>query len=152
QLETGGALDLNRLRLEVLSGLYAAAELAALDLQEHLLFTIVGAALYGERGTVFACGDGAVMVDGDVRRLGPFPGNAPPYLAYAFDESSVGFAVLHDGPAGRVVVATDGAADLELGACLEDERLFANPDLLRRRLKLLRPQDDATVALIRRRP
>ncbi len=150
QLEERGTLDLPRLKQEVLSGLCLAAAAAGLDPREHLLFTIVGAAFASERVTTFACGDGAVAVDGVLRRLGPFPDNAPPYLAYALSDSAVGFQSLFEGPAGRVLIATDGAADLDLafGEC--DDKLFANPDLLRRKLKLLKPQDDATVALIRR--
>ncbi|MBI5202731.1 MAG: hypothetical protein HY925_14155 [Elusimicrobia bacterium] len=148
-LETSGALDLTVLERRVLSGLRLAALAAGLDVREHLLFTIVGAACSADHALAFACGDGGIVIDGALRRLGPFPGNAPPYLAYALEGAPAAFESLYDGPAARVLIATDGAADLDL-AFESDERLFANPDLLRRKLKLQRPADDATAALIRR--
>ncbi|MBI5209653.1 MAG: protein phosphatase 2C domain-containing protein [Elusimicrobia bacterium] len=151
QLEAAGTLDLERLRAEMLSRLALVAQTACVGVREHLLFTIVGAAARDGRATVFACGDGVVAVDGSVKLLGPFPGNQPPYLAYALEDPRVGFERLHEGPAACVLVGTDGAAEAELAPFWSDERHLSNPDLVRRGLKLQRLADDATVALIIRK-
>ncbi len=151
QLEAGGGLDLARLAGEVLGGLTLVAETAGLDFRAHFLFTIVGAAFSGERAMLFACGDGVAAVDGAVTRLGPFPGNAPPYLAYALEDRGVALERLYEGPAERVLVGTDGAADAVLTPFLTEDRWLGNPDLVRRALKLQRLADDAAVALIVRR-
>ena len=151
QLETGGGLDLARLAGEVLAGLALVAETAGWAFREHFLFTIVGAVFAGGHATVFACGDGVAAVDGAVTRLGPFPGNAPPYLAYALEGGGVTLERLYEGPAQRVLVGTDGAGDAALTPFLSEERWFGNPDLVRRALKLQRLADDAAVALIARR-
>jgi hypothetical protein len=152
QLRAASALDLATLREEILAGLSLVAGIAGIGIREHLLFTIVGSVLSADRAFVFACGDGVIALDGTVRTLGPFPDNAPPYLAYGLMGGSVAFELLHDGPAREVFIGTDGAAEAPLSSWSGDERFFANPDLLRRRLKLARPSDDATVAIIARRP
>jgi hypothetical protein len=151
QLELGLPLDLERLRAEVLARLALVAQAAAIPIRQHLLFTIVGAAFSAGGAVVFACGDGVVAVDGAVRRLGPFPDNQPPYLAYGLEDPSVGFTLLYEGPAGHVLVGTDGAAEAELAPFWSDERHWRNPDMIRRTLRRLRLADDATVAMISRR-
>ncbi|MBI4676233.1 MAG: protein phosphatase 2C domain-containing protein [Elusimicrobia bacterium] len=157
RLEAGGSLDLERLRADILSRLALIAQAGCLGVQEHLLFTIVGAAFAGQaavstgRATVFACGDGVWAVDGVVRRLGPFPDNCPPYMAYGLEDTRVGFERLYEGPAGSVLVGTDGAAEADLPPFWSDERYLRNPDLVRRTLRRNRLADDATVALIIRK-
>lgn len=130
---------------------------------DHFLFTVVGLALAGDRGCVFAAGDGIAAVDGDVTRLGPFPGNEPPYLAYGLcSRGAPGLSVVRafEG-ASSVLVGTDGAADLaDLGPLRpfwEEDRHFENRDAVRRRLTLAargpgRLDDDTTVVVVRRRP
>src|SRR5262249_45180233 len=91
RLAGGAALDertlWDALREDVLSALRELATAMggslARTVTDCFLFTVVGLALVGERGCVFAAGDGIAAVDGAVTRLGPFPGNEPPYLAYA---------------------------------------------------------------------
>ncbi len=151
QLASGAPLDLSRLRADMLGGLALVAQASGLSFQECFLFTIIGAAFAGADAQVFACGDGVVAVDGYVRRLGPYPDNAPPYLAYALTEPGIGFERLYEGPAERVLIGTDGAGEAELSPFWSEERFLKNPDLLRRRLKLLRLSDDATVAVIIRK-
>ena len=150
QAEAEGTLDLNALGAEILAGLRLVMASAGLDLREHFLFTVVGAAFIGDRATVFACGDGVAAVDGALTRLGPFPDNAPPYLAYALEGSAVALERVYDGPAKSVWVGTDGVAEADLGALWADPRLQLNPDFLRRTLSRARLVDDATLALIRR--
>lgn len=147
-----GAPELSLLKAEILSSLSLISTVSGLSLREHFLFTIVGAVLLPDRAVVFACGDGIFSVDGVVRTLGPFPGNAPPYLAYGLMGGTAEFELLYDGPAREVLIGTDGASEVPPEVLRGDERIFANPDLLRRRLKLARPSDDATVALLARRP
>lgn len=150
QIERQGRLDLETLQGDVLRGLAAVSVTGGLDLREHFLFTLLGAAFAGERATVFACGDGVVAIDGSVRELGPFPDNAPPYLGYSFFGEPVALELLYEGPAERVLVGTDGAAGAPLAPFWSDDKYLRNPDLVRRALKLGKPADDATVAVIRR--
>lgn len=125
--------------------------------RRFFLFTVVGLVLSGEHAAVFAAGDGLVAVNGEVVRLGPFPGNAPPYIGHALMSGWRGpapeIAVVKALPAREVesvLLATDGAVemlDLEraslpgarevVGALEElwkDDRYFDHPDALRRKL------------------
>jgi hypothetical protein len=126
-------------------------------LGEHLLFTIVGAVVTPAQTLVFSAGDGVWALNGQVHPLGPFPHNAPPYLAYGL--LSPGAAPLEQQalvPTGEVVsllLGTDGAADLPglaearvpereeavgpFSQFWTEDRYFQNPDALRRRLALL---------------
>jgi hypothetical protein len=174
------------LRAEVLAALrpvaLAAGPLLGATVSDLLLFTVVGVALRGDRGAVFAAGDGLVVMDGAVTRLGPFPGDAPPYLGYGLlDAAAPGFAVVRAFATAEVtdlLLGTDGAAALaeldggrHLRALAEDDRHYRNRDAVRRALALLnreeaRPdwearrmvrrrgllEDDATVVVLRRRP
>jgi hypothetical protein len=122
---------------------------------DHFLFTVVGLAVSGELGCVFAAGDGIAAVDGAVTRLGPFPGNEPPYLAYGLlSRGAPGFTVVRTFTGARsALIGTDGAADLAdlahrslpgggaevgpLSQLWEEDRYFQNGDALRRRLALV---------------
>jgi hypothetical protein len=122
---------------------------------EYFLFTVVGVAVAGEQGCVFACGDGVLAVDGELTRLGPFPGNEPPYLGYGLLDRPASLEVVRTFPAAEVrsvLVGSDGAADLEdvaarplpgggtvgaLGQFWEEDRHFQNRDAVRRRLALI---------------
>lgn len=101
-------------------------------IREHLLFTIVAAAVAGDEACVWAIGDGCYAFAGEVSELGPFADNEPPYLAYAL----LGMAIeprLVVREACQVAVATDGIADL---AALLEPATLAHADGLRRRLAL----------------
>jgi len=102
-----------------------------------LLFTVVAAAITAEGAAVWALGDGAYGYDGVVRVLGPFADNAPPYLAYDLlgDPRDAHFEVLPS--ARRVVIATDGAQDLDYDLAAFGAISLINPDSLRRRLVIL---------------
>jgi hypothetical protein len=104
---------------------------------ELLLFTIVAAAITEDGAAVWALGDGAYGCDGNVRVLGPFADNAPPYLAYDLldDPREAHFEALT--AARRIVIATDGAADLDYDLAVFGAVSTANPDALRRRLVVL---------------
>lgn len=151
QMEAAGRLDLELLRVQMLCRLDLIARTAAIGAREHLLFTLVGA-VSAEEAIVFACGDGVWAVDGAVHPIGPFPENRPPYLAYGLEGVPVAFERLYQGPASSIWVGTDGASGIPLETFTPDERFLRNPDMVRRTLRRQRLADDATLALIVRRP
>jgi Protein phosphatase 2C len=162
RLAEGAALDASGLweglRGDVLAELgrlaVAMGGSLAETVTEHFLFTVVGLAFTGEAGCVFAAGDGIAVVDGAVTRLGPFPGNEPPYLAYGLvSRDAPGFSVVRSFSGARsALIGTDGAADLagmasrslpgggEVGPLdrfWEEDGYFENRDAVRRRLALV---------------
>ncbi len=106
--------------------------------EEHLLFTIVAAAVRGGEAAVWALGDGAYTIHAQTRELGPFDDNQPPYLAYDLlgMPQTAEHEVIDATVAGAVLVATDGAAEVGLDVFGIDACL-AHPDALRRRLTVL---------------
>ncbi len=178
---------LERVRLDVLRRLRLLALVMSRDattfartVLEHFLFTIVGAVVTNRLATTFSLGDGLVVRDGERWQLGPFPGNEPPYLAYALLARSGEhrFEVHRPVPVAEVrslLLATDGAIELEhladravlgrnervgpLEQFSSDDRFFRNPDMVRRRLVVVsrgahggRLPDDTTLVVLRRRP
>ena len=138
--------------LRALSG-----ELGERAIGEAFLFTIVGAVVTPEHTLVFSAGDGLWALNGEVHQLGPFPNNAPPYLAYGLlKPGAVSLKANTLRPTAEVdslLLGTDGVADLAglaearvpereepvgpLSQFWSDGRYFSNPDALRRRLSLL---------------
>lgn len=147
---------------------------------DHFLFTVVGALVTPRWATTFSLGDGLAVLNGDRLQLGPFPGNEPPYLAYALLPGSARerpFELHPPVPVEEVrslLLATDGALDLEaradravpgrgelvgpLSQFWSEDRFFANRDMVRRRLAVVArgPRggllpDDTTVVVARRR-
>ena len=115
----------------------------AQHVHDHLLFTIVAAAVTREGSAVWALGDGAYACDGELSVLGPFPDNTPPYLAYDLLGSphDARFEVLEH--ASRIIVATDGIEDLDRDVALfASPELVTRPDALRRRLAQLARSDE----------
>jgi hypothetical protein len=187
RLEKGAALDDGTLWVGVRDDLLGTLrDLAsamggslARAVTDYFLFTVVGVALVGDDGCVFAAGDGIAAVDGTVTRLGPFPGNEPPYVSYGLTAANApGLSVVRAFSGARsILLGTDGAADLaDLGSAVrnlssfwEDDRYFRNPDAIRRQLALLNRErtkpvweerrveretglleDDTTIVMIRR--
>ncbi|HEY9618759.1 MAG TPA: protein phosphatase 2C domain-containing protein [Crinalium sp.] len=132
--------------------------------QDYLLFTIVGTVVTPTLTTVFALGDGVVIVNGDVLQIGPFANNAPPYLAYGLVQSALSdsvvnplqFQILQTLPTQEIdsmLIGSDGVSDLiavsdkplpgqteSVGAIAQfwqQHRYFQNPDQVRRRLALM---------------
>lgn len=56
---------------------------------QYFLATIVGCVITPESTCIFGCGDGIFYLNGNMHRLGPFPGNKPPYLCYGITGSEV---------------------------------------------------------------
>jgi Protein phosphatase 2C len=149
---------LQRLGADVLCFLQAlSGQLGERAIGEALLFTLVGAVVTPEHTLVFSAGDGLWALNGDVHRLGPFPGNAPPYLAYGLlKPGAVALKANALRPTPEVdslLLGTDGVSDLAglaaaqvpereepvgpLSQFWSEDRYFSNPDALRRRLALL---------------
>ncbi|CAN5583739.1 hypothetical protein BH11MYX1_BH11MYX1_35560 [soil metagenome] len=114
----------------------------AVAVHEHLLFTLVAAAITDDGAAVWALGDGAYRFDDQTRVLGPFANNEPPYLAYDLLDIAVEstFEVM---PAGveRIVIATDGIEDLG-GDFSRFAAAITHPDALRRTLVQLARADE----------
>ena len=134
RLEVIGALE-DLVRVAVGEGDAAAR---AAFIEEHLLFTIVAAAVRGGEAAVWALGDGAYTVEARTRELGPFADNQPPYLAYDLVgmPQTAEHEVIDAAVAGAVIVATDGVAEVGLDV-FGVEACLAHPDALRRRLAVL---------------
>lgn len=154
----GSPLFLARLEADLLGFLAGLArQLGGSAVGEALLFTLVGAVCTPDEVLVFSAGDGLWALNGEVNVLGPFPGNAPPYLSYGL--LSPGTALLGaralrpTAEVDSLVLGTDGAGDLRglAEACLPgaeepvgplsrlwtEDRYFTHPDALRRRLAML---------------
>jgi hypothetical protein len=108
-------------------------------IHDHFLFTIVAAAATRTEAAVWALGDGAYSLGDYTRVLGPFADNAPPYIAYdLLGEAPPAHFEIAAPSCGAIVIATDGAAELDGGL----ERFAAHkfvdhPDALRRHLAVL---------------
>ncbi|WP_426755803.1 protein phosphatase 2C domain-containing protein [Myxococcus sp. Y35] len=178
------------LREDVLRLLTALRADLGRDVIGDFLFTLVGAVVTPALTLVFSAGDGVWALNGEVHPLGPFSGNAPPYLAYALahghDVPLATQALVPTEEVHALLVGTDGVADLErlastrmpereelvgpLSRLWTEDRYFANPDALRRRLALLNREsvradfaaqqvvrtpgllpDDTTLVVLRRR-
>lgn len=148
-------------RSRALSALEAAARAMggplARTVADYFLFTVLGIAIDEARAVVFGIGDGFFVIGGERVRIGPFPNNAPPYLAYGLLGDGPHFTVhraLAVNTLDRALVGTDGAADLDALAgadvpgapgervgpieqFLTEDRYFRNRDAIRRRLALL---------------
>ena len=138
-------------------------------IRELLLCTLLGALITPAQTVIFAIGDGVYILNGQVTRIGPFAGNAPPYLAYALLDGAAcppeladaarQFQILTAVPTAQVetlLLATDGLLDViarageplpgktePLGPVAqfwEDARYLDNPDAIRRRLALANSQ------------
>lgn len=133
-------------------------------LNDQWLFTVLCAVMDEKASLIFGVGDGGWAADGAGQVLDPGPENAPDYVAYRllppftlrpFDRAQGqgerlgvrGAPVIHHvGNASQLLIATDGLTDLTI----DDPSIWKNPYALERKLRLLRPHDDATVALLKR--
>lgn len=116
-------------------------------IHDHLLFTIVAAAVTRDAAAVWALGDGAYATGRTTRELGPFADNQPPYLAYdLLGRASDAHLEVVAPSCGSIVIATDGACDLaddrdflaRGGLSQFAQRTFVDhPDALRRHLAVL---------------
>jgi hypothetical protein len=177
-LEDPGAVGvealLEEVRGDVLEQLLGLArgmgEEVSCVINDYFLFTVVGVFLTRRETVFFSLGDGLLVINGRLISLGPFPGNAPPYLAYGLVPGSLqatpdalSFQVQKVMPTREVqsfLIGTDGVGDLiqaagrrlpgkkeRIGALeqfWQQDRYFANPDMIRRRLAAIN-RDAVTV-------
>lgn len=130
----------------------------------YFLFTVMGAVITQSNTIVFSLGDGLYAVNGEPTRIGPFPGNAPPYLAYGgLVESSLAdtsprllkFQIqcwTDTSNLQSLLIGSDGLVDFmeakdkklpgkqemlgDLSQFWTEGKYFKNPDMVRRRLAL----------------
>lgn len=108
-------------------------------IREQFLFTIVAAAATPGEAAVWALGDGVYSFGDYTRVLGPFEDNQPPYLGYDLlgDAPPAHFEVASPS-CGSIVIATDGAEDIDGGLeRFATRRFIDHPDALRRHLAVL---------------
>lgn len=151
---------LTYLRLVVLAAVGPDRAAQAQFVQDHLLFTVVGAFVNTRVVWTFSLGDGVVYRNGDRITLEKNEGNAPAYLSYALipgaaPQGGLDF-VVHDAMSSEVssvLIGTDGVEALvaaaeqrmpgrqELVGPIErlwtEDRFFTNKDALRRHLTLV---------------
>lgn len=137
--------------------LSAMGEPAAHIVTDYFLFTVVGLALSREGAVIFGIGDGTFVLNGEMVQLGPFPGNAPPYLGYGLLGSGPSFTIHRDFALETfesALVATDGLDDYmanvgktypasrgeplrPVSTFWQEDKYFQNADALRRTLTLV---------------
>ena len=124
---------------------------------EYFLFTVVGVAISSEGAVIFGIGDGLFVLNDGMVTLGPFPGNAPPYLGYGLLGEGPSFSI-HRSCAlddfDSALVGTDGVSDYAslvgapcpggrgekvrpLASFWQEDKYFQNEDALRRTLWLV---------------
>jgi len=139
-----------------------AALVPALDadptaaIARHFLFTVLAAAIGDDGAAILAIGDGVIAVDGAVRVL-EAEDDAPGYLGYELLGRPAQLELTALPAPSSIVLASDGARPLaaELAGLAGEDRLFANPDALRRRLAIAGREpglllDDTTIIALRR--
>ena len=124
---------------------------------DYLLFTIVGVLITPTEAIAFSIGDGLTIMNGKIRQIGPFPDNAPPYLAYGlYRPDLIHFHIhdrIHTDAVESVLIGTDGAVDLisvagmnlpgkqetvgQISQFWQADRYFSNPEAIHRRLSLI---------------
>jgi hypothetical protein len=130
--------------------------------RDYLLFTLLAAVVEPGRTRIFGLGDGLYSTDGEVHVLGPYPDNAPPYVAYRLVDRALcppalpcAVEMLHESAAQTVILGSDGLDALAPGELASlAERCRRNPSLLQKGLNVWerRFADDASAVVIQRAP
>jgi len=127
--------------------------------RDHFLFTLVGFIITKEEAFIFSYGDGMWCVNGEVNSIGPFPGNAPPYIGHKLIGRGPGFdkkISVHKGidtsEVSSILIGSDGCDDFvkaenksipgketklvgPISQFWESDKIFSgNSDMVRRRL------------------
>ncbi|MFA6437237.1 MAG: protein phosphatase 2C domain-containing protein [Candidatus Paceibacterota bacterium] len=156
----------------VLEKIYALAhsmdrDLHAQAIADYFLFTMIGAIATKNKTIIFSLGDGAYIINGEVTQIGPFPDNAPPYLAYQLlDPQTLDIdqrllhiktkRIIETPEIKNLLIGTDGVCDLirqsekqipgsqdqvgQINWFWENDKCFSNPDMIRRRLSMMNRQ------------
>lgn len=133
-------------------------------INDYFLFTLVGTIIFPNRSMIFSLGDGVFANNGEVTEVGPFPGNAPPYLAYNLVDTDLSrespdlldfkvHVVQETSLTESILIGSDGICDLidieqanmpgkpklvgPLSQFWTEDRYFTNPDMVRRKLVLI---------------
>ncbi len=159
---------LERVRLDALAYLrlvaLAMGSSFTQTVTDYFLFTTIGFVIDRQHTFTFSLGDGVIIVNGDLRQVGPFANNEPPYLAYGLVNSKLsssqpellGFQVHHileTDELQTMLIGSDGLLDLLRFAKHNSPGLekqagpvsqfwtvddyFHNPDAIRRKLFLI---------------
>jgi len=132
-------------------------------ISDYFLFTVIGFVLTKENFFLFSIGDGFAQVNDESIMLGPFPGNEPPYLAYALlgssltkkDPMQLKFKLVKttkQEQINSIIIGSDGIEYLieardknipgknDLVGPIEqffEDKYYKNKDMLRRRLAII---------------
>lgn len=133
-------------------------------ISNYFLFTIVGTIITQSEVIFFSLGDGIVIINGELIKLGPFEDNTPPYLTYGLVETSLksiqpdllNFKIverLQPYQVDTFLIGTDGVLDLinsadktipgkanligSIDQFWNEEIFFRNPDAINRKLNLI---------------
>jgi len=134
------------------------------NIMEKFLFTILGCVVTPENVYIFSIGDGVYFVNDTMHNLGPFPNNAPPFIAYECIPSSLfmkpptdsfdfDVRIYDTDIVENILIGTDGVIDLveaandkipgkdeEIGGISQfwtSDIYFKNSDAIRRRLAVI---------------
>jgi hypothetical protein len=151
----------------------AMGESFSQTINDYFLFTMVGTVVTPRNTFLFSMGDGVFVINGEVVELGPFPNNAPPYLAYNLTGSTLTDTqpdllkimvnrVVPTSELQSLLLGCDGALDLIAAADKKlphredviggvdqfwlDDHYFTNSDAVRRRLALINKEGAEAVA------
>lgn len=118
-------LCLERVRRLVVDRITAIAFKSGLPfvatIADSFLFTIVAAVIGKDSTYIVSFGDGFYALNGDVREIGPFKNNAPPYIAYGAieehlkDNADLEFVLneyIDTSELKSLMIGTDGVAEL----------------------------------------
>lgn len=144
--------------IEAFTGLLRfMGEPAARIVAEYFLFTVVGVAISNDGAIIFGIGDGLWAMNGDTVKIGPFAGNAPPYLGYGLLGEGPSFTIHREcslDDFDSALIGTDGVVDFEaasgmaypggrgekvcpLSSFWQEDKYFENADAVRRTLCLV---------------
>lgn len=158
----------DNVRADMLAELRILADKMSRDIylvvKNYLLFTAVGAIITPWGSCIFSLGDGLYALNGKVTNLGPFAGNAPPYLAYGLIHTSLSetnpellkfqiHEIIPTQEVKSVLIGTDGVADFigaeqkkmpgknqlvgPISQFWTEDKYFKNTDMIRRKLFLV---------------
>jgi hypothetical protein len=132
--------------------------------QDYFLFTIVGAIIRRDLSAFFSIGDGIIIINNNIIQIGPFLGNAPPYITYDLDNINVEqslkdlskFQIHQIIPTNEIdnfLIGTDGMFDFissenrnvpgridivgPVSQFWTDDKYYKNSDMVRRKLAII---------------
>jgi len=133
------------------------------SIQKHFLSTVVGYVITAEKGCIFMCGDGVYGINDEIKVIGPFAENKPPYFTYQLipggvhvpetDDFSLQIVETFDtAELENIMIGSDGVQDLidaqgktipgkeevvpEIKEFWQDDIFFTNPAWLTNRLRV----------------